>query len=186
MSDKLQSIDKDSDTETFLNQVASDSESFKSYKASFDKLFAQYTHSPNKKLALKDEIKNDYSDGATELLAGLRVVKELLEEFDKEENQGNLPRAKYFEELAEYMATNEKVKSFFDSNNLKLQDMKNLIGNISNYQLKELRRYFNDENMAKGDIWLPEKLHRITSRFIRSWHQKTTKLGRLEWSFWIG
>ena len=59
--------------------------------------------------------KNEYFDGANELLAGLRVVKELLDEFDKQENQGNLPRAKYFEEIGEYITTNEKVKSFFQN-----------------------------------------------------------------------
>lgn len=173
LSDKLQNIDKDSDTETFLNQVASNGDSFKNYKVGFDKLFADSTHSPNKKTALKDEVKNEYFDGANELLAGLRVVKELLDEFDKQENQGNLPRAKYFEEIGEYITTNEKVKSFFDSNSLKLQDMTKLIGNISNYQLKELRRYFNDKEMEKGDIWAPDKLHRITERFVRSWHPKS-------------
>lgn len=175
LSDKLQRIDKDGDTETFLNQIASDNESFKQYKSSFDKLYIASTETTNKKLTLKDELKKEYSDGANELFAGLKVVKELLDEFDKQENQGNLPRAKYFEEIGKYIATNEKVKNFFDSNSLKLQDMTNLIGNISNYQLKELRRYFNDIEMAKGDIWQAEKLHRITARFIRSWHPKNDK-----------
>ena len=50
--------------------------------------------------------------------------------------------------------------------------MTKLIGNISNYQLKELRRYFNDKEMEKGDIWTPDKLRRITERFVRSWHFK--------------
>ena len=50
--------------------------------------------------------------------------------------------------------------------------MTKLIGNISNYQLKELRRYFNDKEMEKGDIWIPDRLHRITERFVRSWHFK--------------
>ncbi|NLU34197.1 MAG: type II-B CRISPR-associated RNA-guided endonuclease Cas9/Csx12 [Wolinella succinogenes] len=172
LSEKLQSIDRDSDVEDFLNQIASNAESFKDYKKGFEAVFASATHSPNKKLELKNELKSEYGENAKELLAGLRVTKEILDEFDKQENQGNLPRAKYFEELGEYIATNEKVKSFFDSNSLKLTDMTKLIGNISNYQLKELRRYFNDKEMEKGDIWIPNKLHRITERFVRSWHPK--------------
>lgn len=172
LSEKLQSIDRDSDVEDFLNQIASNAESFKDYKKGFEAVFASATHSPNKKLELKDELKSEYGENAKELLAGLRVTKEILDEFDKQENQGNLPRAKYFEELGEYIATNEKVKSFFDSNSLKLTDMTKLIGNISNYQLKELRRYFNDKEMEKGDIWIPNKLHKITERFVRSWHPK--------------
>ena len=172
LGEKLQNIDRDSDVEDFLNQIASNPESFKDYKKRFETVFVSSTHSPNKKLELKDELKSEYGENAKELLAGLRVTKEILDEFDKQENQGNLPRAKYFEELGEYIATNEKVKSFFDSNSLKLTDMTKLIGNISNYQLKELRRYFNDKEMEKGDIWTPDKLRRITERFVRSWHFK--------------
>ena len=173
LGEKLQNIDRDSDVEDFLNQIASNPESFKDYKKRFETVFVSSTHSPNKKLELKDELKSEYGENAKELLAGLRVTKEILDEFDKQENQGNLPRAKYFEELGEYVATNEKVKSFFDSNSLKLTDMTKLIGNISNYQLKELRRYFNDKEMEKGDIWIPDRLHRITERFVRSWHPKS-------------
>lgn len=64
--------------------------------------------------------------------------------------------------------------------------MTNLIGNISNYQLKELRRYFNDIEMAKGDIWQAEKLHRITARFIRSWHPKNDEPGKARIELWRG
>lgn len=111
MSDKLQNIDKDSDTETFLNQVASNGDSFKNYKVSTINCYGLYSLAKQEN-SLKDEVKNEYFDGANELLAGLRVVKELLDEFDKQENQGNLPRAKYFEEIGEYITTNEKIKSF--------------------------------------------------------------------------
>ena len=52
---------------------------------------------------LKEEIKNSYEDkeDQKELFDGLKTVKKTLEEFDKQQNQGNLPRAKYFLEIKE-------------------------------------------------------------------------------------
>lgn len=182
LSERLQPIDKDSDVEDFLNRIASNPESFTSYKKRFETLFASSTHLSNKKLDLINEIKSEYTESAKKLLDGLKVVKKIIDEFDKQENQGHLPRAKYFEELREFINTNEKVKNFFESNNLNTNNMANLIGNISNYQLKELRRYFNDKEMKNGDLWEPEKLRRITERFVRSWHPKseTDRQRRLE------
>jgi hypothetical protein len=43
--------------------------------------------------------------------------------------------------------------------------------NIGNFQLRILRKYFNDEKMKSGDIWLPEKLHNLFFKWVRSWHE---------------
>ena len=73
----------------------------------------------------------------------------------------------YFKE-AITKVRNPKVKEFFKTHNLQIQHMQNLIGNISNYQLKELRRYFNDKEMEKGDIWIPESI--VTGKQIGRAH----------------
>jgi CRISPR system subtype II-B RNA-guided endonuclease Cas9/Csx12 len=166
-------IKNDNETEEFLNQIASNEITFNEYKNNFENLFETSTHQPKKPLELIDKIKEGLEkDDAKELLNGLKIVKKIIDEFDKQQNQGNLPRAKYFEELNQEIEQNPKIQEFFNSHNLQITDMQNLIGNLSNYQLKELRRYFNDEAMKNGDIWKPEQLHKVTWRFIQSWHSK--------------
>jgi len=174
LNDKLTDfiIKNDDETEEFLNQIASNETTFSNYKRGFENLFRTSTCQPNKQLELIDEIKKELEKNeAKDLLSGLKIVKKIIDEFDKQQNQGNLPREKYFLELNE-MIKSDKITLFFQTHNLQLSDMQNLIGNLSNYQLKELRRYFNDENMAKSDIWKPEQLHKVTWRFIQSWHPK--------------
>lgn len=142
--------------ERFLTDIASNENDFKKFFANF-KTF--------KEVKSKEKLSNS-------IKSGLKTIEDILNEHDKQQNQGNLPRDKYFEELKEEITQNSEIQNFFKSHNLKIQDMQNLIGNLSNYQLKELRRYFNDKEMAKGDIWFSDKLHKITWRFIQSWHSK--------------
>jgi CRISPR system subtype II-B RNA-guided endonuclease Cas9/Csx12 len=173
----------DDEVEDFLNQIASDETTFNEYKKDFENLFGASTHQPKKQLELTEEIKKDLEkEDVKELLNGLKIVKKIIEEFHKQQNQGNLPRAKYFEEINIEISgqpidklQNPKIQEFFKTHNLQIHAMQNLIGNLSNYQLKELRRYFNDEAMAKEDFWSCEKLHRITWRFIQSWHPKSAE-----------
>lgn len=169
-------IKTDDEIEDFLNQIASNETTLSDYKKDFDILFTSSTYQPKKQLELIEDIKKELENSdAKELLGGLKIVKKIIDEFDKQQNQGNLPRAKYFEELNQEIAQNKKIQEFFQTNNLKIQDMQNLIGNLSNYQLKELRRYFNDKSMVEGDIWDDKKLHKTTWRFIQSWHPKNDK-----------
>ncbi len=157
--------------EAFLNAIASNKNEFKIYKEHFDTLFEENTIK-NKRLELKTEVKERYKENHKELFDGLKIVKEILNEFDKQENQGNLPREKYFDEIAKEIENNQAVKAFFETHNLAIKSMQKLICNISNFQLKELRRYFNDEAMKTGDIWVDAKLHRVLVRFVKSWHPK--------------
>ena len=162
---------KQDSIEDFLNSIASNSKTFKEYKNLFDDLFENSTYK-GKRLELKDEVKSAYKETYKELFSALKVAKDILNEFDKQENQGNLPREKYFEELYKEIEKDEAIKNFFNLHNLDSEEMQKLIGNISNFQLKELRRYFNDENMKKEDIWEDKKLHRVIVRFVKSWHPK--------------
>ncbi len=142
--------------ERFLTDVASNENEFKKFLVNF-KIF--------KELKSKEKLSNI-------LKSGLKTVEEILNDHDKQQNQGNLPRAKYFDELNKEIIQNSKIQEFLESHKLEILDTQNLIGNLSNYQLKELRRYFNDENMRNSNIWNEEKLHKITWRFIQSWHPK--------------
>ena len=107
-----------------------------------------------------------------EILSGLNLINKQIENIEKEIKNGNLPRAKYFKELEEWVNNHKDINNFLASNKIEKNSFINIVGNISNFQLKELRRYFNDKNMQSGDIWDSEKLKKVVHRFIASWHAK--------------
>ena len=146
---------------------------FASSETSFKKFYADFKH-------FKEEVLKEKQ--SKDIKTGLKIIEDILNEHDKQQNQGNLPRAKYFEEINIEISgqpidklQNSKIQEFFKTHKLQIHAMQNLIGNLSNYQLKELRRYFNDEAMEKEDFWTPQKLHHITWRFIQSWHPKSAE-----------
>lgn len=156
LEERFGTITQDS-IERFLTDFASSESGFKAFYSDFKHF---------KEEVLKEKQPQD-------IKSGLKIIEDILNDHDKQQNQGNLPRAKYFEELNLEIEQNQKIQKFFTCNHLHIHDMCHLIGNLSNYQLKELRRYFNDEAMAKEDFWTPQKLHHITWRFIQSWHPKS-------------
>ena len=92
LNDKLTNytIKNDDEIEEFLNQIASNETTFNEYKNNFENLFKTSTHQPKKQLELIDEIKKELErDDAKELLSGLKIVKKIIDEFDKQQNQGN-------------------------------------------------------------------------------------------------
>jgi len=158
LEERFGTITQDS-IERFLTDFASSESGFKAFYSDFKHF---------KEEVLKEKQPQD-------IKSGLKIIEDILNDHDKQQNQGNLTRAKYFEELNLEIEQNQKIQKFFTCNHLHINDMCHLIGNLSNYQLKELRRYFNDEAMAKEDFWTPQKLHHITWRFIQSWHPKSVK-----------
>lgn len=48
-----------------------------------------------------------------------------------------------------------------------------LIGNISNFQLRNLRWYFNDKSMKNGDVFITDKLSATAIRWLQYWHPQT-------------
>lgn len=158
LEERFGTITQDS-IERFLTDFASSESGFKTF-------YSDFKH-------FKEEILKEKQP--QDIKSGLKIIEDILNNHDKQQNQGNLPRAKYFEELYLEIEKNQKIQKFFTCNHLHINDMQHLIGNLSNYQLKELRRYFNDEAMAKGDFWSSEKLHHLTWRFIQSWHPKSAE-----------
>lgn len=158
LEERFGTITQDS-IERFLTDFASNDHEFQKFFADF-------------KTFKEEKSKEKLSK---ELKSGLKIIEDILNDHDKQQNQGNLPRAKYFIELNFEIEKNQKVQNFFKTHNLQTPDLQNLIGNLSNYQLKELRRYFNDKKMVKNDIWDDKKLHHITWRFIQSWHPKNSE-----------
>lgn len=93
---------------------------------------------------------------------------------------GGRHRRKYFEEVKEVLKTTGHkhfyLKQFCDNlnsgsfNGLTPKNLKNLIGHISNLELKPLRKYFNDKKHRTEDYWDESRLKQIFERWIlREW-----------------
>ncbi len=99
---------------------------------------------------------------------------------------GSRYRARYFKEIYEVLEnknhTHNYLKNFSNSiqnkefGELTVEKLKNLIGHISNLELKPLRKYFNDEKHKGGDYWDEKRLEKIIKNWIlREWRVDFTK-----------
>lgn len=128
-------------------------------------LLSKLTLSKNeaKKEIEEKEYKQVFADAYDNIRAALATQV-------KSEDEGHKYRTKYLENIKKDVSESDLLEPIFSK--LSAEHLANLIGNISNLQLRVLRKYFNDENMKTGDIWLPEKLHQKFFKWVRSWHAK--------------
>ena len=116
-----------------------------------------------KKQIEKEEIK--------ELSKAVTAIKKLIQIQIDNYKTGHLHRKNYLENIKEDIKKSELLKPLLGQE-LTAKKLAYLIGNISNLQLKILRKYFNDDNMYSVDKWHPEKLHDLFFKWVRSWHTK--------------
>ncbi|MGP1561245.1 MAG: type II-B CRISPR-associated RNA-guided endonuclease Cas9/Csx12 [Helicobacteraceae bacterium] len=156
----------DGDLDDYIEEnLALDLERFSDFYARFGALSADYKTRPGYKECDKEEQKV--------IQTGFSELKKILDAIQSENSSGALPRSVYFKKMGEEIDTNALILDFFKEKNLDKEQMKNLIANISNLRLKELRRYFNDPQFAKkNDFLAPKRLHKILWRFACSWHPK--------------
>lgn len=91
-------------------------------------------------------------------------------------DSGSRHRSKYFEEVHSVLSENNHHEPYLKEfctklhngtfNNLKIEELTNLIGNLSNLELKPLRKYFNDEQHAKGDYWKEDRFANVYCNWI--------------------
>lgn len=101
-------------------------------------------------------------------------IKAVIREFEL----GAKPRAQYFDELKKNLGErfskldDEQLRKLFPGTQGKqtADRIAHLIGNVSNLQLRTLRRYFNNKTYQNGDGWDEARLHKLLRRSIVSWH----------------
>ncbi|MEY8703315.1 type II-B CRISPR-associated RNA-guided endonuclease Cas9/Csx12, partial [Francisella philomiragia] len=91
-------------------------------------------------------------------------------------DSGSRHRSKYFEEVASVLLEQnhkeEYLRSFCQNLhagkyiNLNAKKLVNLIGNLSNLELKPLRKYFNDKAHTQADYWDEQKFAQTYCRWI--------------------
>lgn len=111
-----------------------------------------------------------------DITAHLHHLTFALNNIKKELDSGSRHRSKYFEEVHSILSEKNHQEPYLKEfctklhngtfNNLKIEELTNLIGNLSNLELKPLRKYFNDEQHAKGDYWKEDRFANVYCNWI--------------------
>ena len=131
----------------------------------------------------KEEEKRNVSDATADtgtkraIQKGLRALKDFVASVVNSEINGHKPRAQYLENIAKDLADSALLKPVWNAAGLDARDAARLIGNVSNLQLRVLRKYFNDVQMAgKGDgRWDAVRMAKFFGRYVLSWHAKSAE-----------
>ena len=140
--------------ENWIEQVSNDKEYLiavldKLGKFKLEKIDLEDSHS-----------RREYEGGWKEVVIGLEKAK-------KASTDGHYHRSDYFKNIEhDINIFYKELNSIFEKNNLTPEKLFRLIAHINNLQLRVLRKYFNDNR----DSWIPEKLHMVFNRFVRSIH----------------
>ncbi|MCZ8341769.1 MAG: type II-B CRISPR-associated RNA-guided endonuclease Cas9/Csx12 [Leptospira sp.] len=93
-------------------------------------------------------------------------IQNYLAKFLSSEKEGHFHRKEYFENILYDLNNNTQLVNFSNRLNLKSVQLKNLIGHISNLQLRVLRKYFNDKNMTGLGTWNAERFYKYFFKWI--------------------
>ena len=119
----------------------------------------------------KNDAKQAVNENKQEFADAYANIKTTLKTQINAEDGGHKYRAKYLENIEADIKSSKLLEPLL-GNDLTDEKLACLIGNISNLQLRILRKYFNDKAMRSGDQWKPEELHKLFFKWVRSWHAK--------------
>lgn len=115
----------------------------------------------------------EYEDVTEDDLYGAyKAYKEFITGQIRAIDGGHEPRKQYFEDITKDIAANAEFGAFLQAHGkVTPGGFANLVGNVSNLQLRALRKYFNDPAMAKGqDRYDDARLHQVFFRWVAAWH----------------
>ena len=92
------------------------------------------------------------------LKRSMQEILKFVENWNNENQLGNKHRKKYFEDINLEIERDSRLSRFLKITGLNERQLASLIGNISNLQLRGLRRYFSSENKQPVTVFDPEKL----------------------------
>lgn len=112
----------------------------------------------------KSEFDREFKDYSSIIKKDLRILRDFFSDIENEIKTGSKPRKKYFEdikkEIDSYDFIEDKEKFF------------NIIGNISNLQLRVLRKYFNNKF---DNVLDDKKLYKKLNEYFKRFHDKEFK-----------
>ncbi len=168
------------DTIDFINVYFKDliglakKEDFEEKISSFEELdkLEEFINNVNSKIEIeikkkKEEFYKEYQFSFTIIKKDLQEIKKLFESLQKELNTGSKPRTKYLDEIKQ-----EIKKDFNFIKEYSNEEFFNLIGTISNLQLRVLRKYFNQKFNEKLD---KQRLDLKLRKYFKAFHYKSEK-----------
>lgn len=96
-----------------------------------------------------------------------QAVEQILDSLD----YGHQHRKKYLEKTQEEINRDSRLAAIREA--VTPEKLYCLIGNISNFQLRNLRWYFNDQTMKGGDVYDDQRLKDSCVRWLQGWHPQT-------------
>ena len=108
----------------------------------------------------KTEFYKDFQKDHSSIKKELKILKDFFDTIQKEISTGSKPRKKYLKEIK------DEINDFSFIENI--NDFFNLVGNISNLQLRVLRKFYNNNSSHTNR-------YKILKTYFVSHHYKTTK-----------
>lgn len=119
---------------------------------------------------LREEKTTKNGEIKKEVIKDFKLYDESIEAVEKAINEGHKHREQYLSTIKQDILN---LTPSCLQNKLTAIELWFIIGNISNFQLRILRKYFNDERMVKEDVWDEEKFNKLFNKYISGWHVKT-------------
>ena len=116
----------------------------------------------------KKQLFKEAEDEKADLLSAYIILQSSVSELLNSIDYGHQHRRKYLEAIGKEILKDSRLaelRARFGGSALK-----NLIGNISNLQLRALRWYFNDTAMKSADYYDGERFKSVFVRWLQNWH----------------
>ncbi|MCC5816361.1 MAG: type II-B CRISPR-associated RNA-guided endonuclease Cas9/Csx12 [Leptospira sp.] len=114
-------------------------------------------------------LKDKDIEPSEELITQIESTKAYLQTVLQSDKDGHKHRRDYIQNITKDIEARWKTLKEFNSSKIKPKEFANLLGHLSNLQLKPLRKYFNDVQMAEGnDYWDQERFGVILRKWVKS------------------
>ena len=119
----------------------------------------------------------DAEDEKTDLLKAYGILQASVSELLNSIDFGHQHRRKYLEAIGNEIQKDSRLADL--KTKYGASALKNLIGNISNLQLRALRWYFNDAAMKGADYYDGDRFKSVFVRWLQNWHvEEETRVNR--------
>ncbi|MDE3269905.1 MAG: hypothetical protein OYH77_06445 [Pseudomonadota bacterium] len=129
---------------------------------------------------------NDFDNEKKSIKTHLYHLTYAVHKTHEEITNGARHRSKYFDEISKVLDSKRHTHGYLKNfqaklstgkfDNLDADRLTNLIGNLSNLELKPLRKYFNDIKHAKADYWDTDRFNEFYFKWIcKQWRVNPDK-----------
>lgn len=105
-------------------------------------------------------------------------TRDALDRLIKAQQEGHYRRQEYLDNIRADIANQPNLAALLQPASLTAAKLANLIGHVSNLQLRPLRRYFNDAAMAEKDRWDEPRMAKFFWNYVESWRPSEEERGR--------